>query len=84
MDALLMAEVHPRKRGALKAKIKEVIREERRKYRGQSLLVVELAEALRETPLVGKEGLLNRVTAFLQIERREAGLPRIERSRENA
>lgn len=79
---LLLQEIPVNKRGALKAKIKEVIVEERREYQTNSIKVVELAESLRETPLIGKAGLLKRVEAFLNIERREAGLNKITRGDE--
>lgn len=83
IGSLLLQDIPVRKRGALKAKIKEVIREERHEYKTRSILLVELAERLRESPFISKEGLLNRVSAFLNIERRESGLSRIERSDAN-
>ena len=69
IGSLLLQDIPVRKRGALKAKIKEVIREERHEYKTRSILLVELAERLRESPFISKEGLLNRVSAFLNKEK---------------
>ena len=73
--------------GALDAKIREVIAEklrELRELRETWIKPEELAYHLRETPAIGKRGLLNRVEAFLHIQRRERGLPPIERRKANA
>ena len=82
LTALLLDNVPVNRRGALKAKIKEVILKdlaELAEYQTENILLVELAEALRDTPLQGKANLLRRVSAMFDLNRREAGLPKIER-----